>query len=92
MSYCRGTTHLSLLGLLLSAAIGCQNAAAEDATAYQDACGGCHPAPASLAPKIRGDTEAEKKAYLTALLTRHHPPDQAAADGIIDFLLTLPKR
>lgn len=81
-----------LLGLLFSAAIDGTKATAQDAAAFQDACGDCHTATAPLLRKIRGQTPEERKAYLTDLLTRHHPPDPAAMDQIIGYLLTQPKK
>ncbi len=45
--------NLCFLVLLSSAALDCTKAAAQDATAYQLACGKCHPAAAVIARKIR---------------------------------------
>jgi hypothetical protein len=81
-----------ILGLLLPAAIGDQTAAAQGATAYQKFCGDCHTAPAAISRSIAGRTEDEKKAYLRALLTRHHTPDSAEIDQIIVYLITEPRR
>lgn len=81
-----------LLGLHVSAAADVRKAAAQDAAAYQKACGDCHPAPAAIARKIKGSTEDEKKASLRALLTRHHTPNPTEMDQFIDYLLTPPKK
>lgn len=86
------TVSWCLLGLLFPVTVNYPNAAAQDATAYQEACGDCHPAPAALARKIKGATEEEKKAYLTAFLTHHHPPDPETIGKIAGFLFSLPKR
>ena len=86
------TVSWCLLGLLFRVTVNYPNAAAQDATAYQEACGDCHPAPAALARKIKGATEEEKKAYLTAFLTHHHPPDPETIGKIAGFLFSLPKR
>lgn len=86
------TMFWCLLGLHVSAIADVRKAAAQDATAYQKACGDCHRAPATLARKIRGDTQEEKKAYLRALLARHHTPDPAEIDHIIGYLLTPTKK
>lgn len=86
------TMFWCLLGLHLSAAADVRKAAAQDATAYQKACGDCHPAPAALARKIRGDTQEKKTAYLSASLAHHHLPDPATIDLIVGYLLTVPNK
>lgn len=92
MIHYKDAKNWCFLVLLSSAAMDCTKAVAQDATAYQVACGECHPAPAAIARKIKGETEDEKRAYLTNLLKRHHPPDPVMIDGIIGYLLALPKK
>ncbi len=84
--------NLCFLVLLSSAALDCTKAAAQDATAYQLACGKCHPAAAVIARKIRGETEDEKRAYLMNLIQGHHPPDPTMIENVIGYLLALPKK
>jgi len=80
-----------VLGLLLAASIG-QTATAQDAAAYQKACGDCHPVPGAVARKIRRGTDAEKQAYLKEFLARHHTPDPEVIDQIIRYILEAPKQ
>lgn len=79
-----------LVPLLALTTLCGSNAGAQDAAAFQKACAGCHPAPAALARKIKGACEEERKSYLAALLKSHHPPEPAAVDQIIGYILALP--
>jgi hypothetical protein len=81
------TFPITLLALAL---LHSSHAVAEDAAAFQAACAGCHPAANVISRRIKGDSEEERRAFLTDLLKRHHPPDPAATDRIIGFLLALP--
>ena len=81
-----------LAPLVALAACFDSNASAQEAAAFQKACAGCHPAPAALARKIKGASEEERKSHLAALLKSHHPPEPAAVDKVISYILTLPAK
>lgn len=82
----------SLSVLLALVALPRPAADAQDAAAFQQSCGGCHPSVSALARKIKGVNAAERKIYLTSLLKSHHTPDPAVVDQIITFVLAPPAK